>query len=280
MLRKTFKLLNDLRRLPTLLENVANAANAASASQAPASFTPSVNDPNRAPNPFYRVTVSHLSAFMGLSERAKAALDDMSRDEGFSGNADPSILSLIDALISGNAKTRVLQLGTLVGFSTVFVAGALQRVSNVTGSSVRLDTVDCDAPKQARAARYVNAAGFGDIVRFHDGFSTDQKIIDRLRDETYDVIFIDSSHNYSQTLIEIDIYWPKVRPGGYMLFHDAGSVAANYDPQKEGGVRKALDEWLAKRPTDLHSHMLLEPPYWANPCGAFWAVKAAPTAVS
>src|SRR3712207_5029404 len=102
MLRKTVKLLNDLRRLPVLLENATNAANAVAYSRQPVSFGPPVNDPARPPNPYYRATVSYLSAFTGLPERARAALDDMSRDESFSGNADPSILSLIDALISGN----------------------------------------------------------------------------------------------------------------------------------------------------------------------------------
>src|ERR687891_119434 len=90
----------------------------------------------RPEDPNYRNTVARLPAYEGMSTSAKRALALMSRDESFSGNADPSILSLLDALISGNDRTDVLQLGTLIGFSTIFLAASLERVRAATGAGV------------------------------------------------------------------------------------------------------------------------------------------------
>jgi predicted O-methyltransferase YrrM len=226
-------------------------------------------------SPYYAPTVARMPCYAGLSPAAKNALDAMSRDESFAGNADCSILNLIDALIAGNDAKRVLQLGTLIGFSTVILSSSLARVKAACGADVRLDTVDIDVEKHRRARDYLTRAGLEGIVRFLDGGSTAPDTLEQLRGETYDVVFVDASHNYVHTGREIDAYWPKVRPGGYMLFHDASEHARVYDPKGEGGVRRALDEWLRSPPPDLHARLLLEPPYWANPCGVFWAVKAA-----
>lgn len=35
-----------------------------------------------------------------------------------------------------------------------------------------------------------------------------------------DVLFIDTSHEYDQTFLELAAYWPRVRPGGVALLHD------------------------------------------------------------
>lgn len=42
-----------------------------------------------------------------------------------------------------------------------------------------------------------------------------------LRGRQADVVFCDSSHMYDHSLAEFDLYFPLLRPGGYLMFHDA-----------------------------------------------------------
>ena len=49
-----------------------------------------------------------------------------------------------------------------------------------------------------------------------------------------DVLFIDTSHSYGQTRAELDLYGPRVRPGGVILLHDTISYS---------GVADALTDW-------------------------------------
>jgi predicted O-methyltransferase YrrM len=58
-----------------------------------------------------------------------------------------------------------------------------------------------------------------------------------------DVVFIDTSHTFMQTLCEIDTYAPKVRAGGVMLFHDTELERPFESPVEDPPfpVRKAIE---------------------------------------
>jgi len=47
----------------------------------------------------------------------------------------------------------------------------------------------------------------------------DLEIADQLPDDV-DIVFIDTSHYFQQTAAELELYVPKVRPGGVLLLHD------------------------------------------------------------
>lgn len=51
------------------------------------------------------------------------------------------------------------------------------------------------------------------------GLDTDQTVIDQLPNQV-DVVFIDTTHYYQHTLYELELYVPRVRPGGRVLLHD------------------------------------------------------------
>jgi predicted O-methyltransferase YrrM len=59
-----------------------------------------------------------------------------------------------------------------------------------------------------------------------------------------DVVFIDTSHHYDQTVAELELFVPKVKPGGVVLLHDTelehpdGAAAWPAFP-----VRVAVDEY-------------------------------------
>jgi predicted O-methyltransferase YrrM len=63
-----------------------------------------------------------------------------------------------------------------------------------------------------------------------------------------DVVFIDTSHHYGQTLAELDRYVPKVKAGGVVLLHDTELERPDGAPDQDPPfpVRKAIDEYCGK----------------------------------
>jgi predicted O-methyltransferase YrrM len=61
-----------------------------------------------------------------------------------------------------------------------------------------------------------------------------------------DVVFIDTTHAYTQTLNELHAFWPRVKPGGVMLLHDTELDHPDASPPDDPmfPVRAAIDEWL------------------------------------
>lgn len=60
-----------------------------------------------------------------------------------------------------------------------------------------------------------------------------------LADETFDLVMLDTSHEYGDTCRELAAWLPKLRPGGILWAHD-------YDGPDSQGVRKAINElWEA-----------------------------------
>jgi len=64
------------------------------------------------------------------------------------------------------------------------------------------------------------------------------------------LILLDSSHQYDHTLRELDRWVPEMVPHSLMLLHDTSDFARSFDSEGEGGVRRALEEWSARR-TDV-----------------------------
>lgn len=49
---------------------------------------------------------------------------------------------------------------------------------------------------------------------------TSEEAAPSFRSGQFDVIFIDAQHDYEHCLQDIRLWWPKVRPGGYLCGHD------------------------------------------------------------
>ena len=56
-----------------------------------------------------------------------------------------------------------------------------------------------------------------------------------IRDGSPDFVFIDGDHTYEAVKADLDAWWPKVKPGGWLCGHDYGL--------NEFGVERAVDEW-------------------------------------
>lgn len=55
-------------------------------------------------------------------------------------------------------------------------------------------------------------------------------------DEQFDLVFIDAAHDYDNASRDIELWWPKVAPGGYLGGHD-------YRMDKAFGVVEAVSEF-------------------------------------
>jgi hypothetical protein len=60
-----------------------------------------------------------------------------------------------------------------------------------------------------------------------------------------DFVFIDADHSYEGVKADILLWWPKVRPGGYLCGHDWQHPEGHIDGEvKKWGVEKAVREFF------------------------------------
>lgn len=201
-----------------------------------------------------------------VSPKTCEVLQEIINHPYFPGSSDPPLLALIGTLLRIMQPQRLLQLGTHVGFSTIYFADILKH----NARPGQLITVDPDAVAGEYAQQWVTKANLTTDVIFLRGYSTDLAIAQQLHDfGQFDLIYLDSSHAYSTTLQELTLIFGEggwLRSSGCLLLHDAGEHAMQFDPTGSGGVRRAMQEWLAKYSERYH-HLILEPPLWPNACG-------------
>jgi predicted O-methyltransferase YrrM len=208
---------------------------------------------------------AELSRTTTLSPAARAVVDEIIGHPAFPGVTDPSVLGILSALVRVVQPQRVLQIGTYIGLSAV-VLGDVLSTNERPGS---LWTIDPDETAHALARTWVDACGMAELVTFIDGYSTDDHVVELVRQAgPFELIYLDSSHGYEGTLEELRIVFEDGRwlaDGGLLALHDAAVAAKQWDPTGEGGVRRALDEWRAA--SDDYDVLILEPPFWPNDCG-------------
>ena len=145
---------------------------------------------------------------------------------------------LIALLVRAVAATRVLEVGTLFGYSGVWIARELP-------PSGRLDTIEIEAFHADAAEDWFARAGLADRVTVHRGAAID--VLATLPGP-YDVAFIDADKgnypDYTRLALE------RLRPGGIMIADNAirrgrivdAGVSADID-----GIR-AMHDLLADDP--------------------------------
>jgi predicted O-methyltransferase YrrM len=157
-------------------------------------------------------------------------------------------MALVSGLVSGNGVRRVVQLGHYYGYSALLLGFALRRMGLETPG---LFTVDLDGAATDFTRRWIGKAGLDGVVAVVEGDSADPAMPARAREAlggAPEVVLVDSSHAYAHTLIELDLWAGELPPGGLILLHDASVFAQQFDPSGEGGVHRAIGEWLARSP--------------------------------
>lgn len=147
------------------------------------------------------------------------------RDEDLHGGVNPGDRRAIYCLIRALRPKNVLEIGTHIGMSSVFIARALASA----GNGGRLTTVDiynvndpgkgqwlkCGAKSSPRGL--LRQAGCEDIVTFSAGGALPHM---RATKEKYDFIFLDGDHSAAAVYREISAALQVLAPGGTILLHD------------------------------------------------------------
>lgn len=133
------------------------------------------------------------------------------------------------AVTDRNAK-QVIELGVRTGRSTAALLAAVEQ----TGGQVW--SCDVTGPK------------IDPLIAEHERWTIrigDDIAVADTAPEQCDVLFIDTSHDYGQTLAELDAYAPKVRAGGVILLHDTALQHPEADVSGfEYPVAKAMMDWM------------------------------------
>jgi len=142
-------------------------------------------------------------------------------------NSEPAVSAFLGELALRLRSGTIVELGSFVGWTSAHLALALQAMS-----SGRLHCVESDPQFIAVARRNLTRLGLADRVEFHPGLSLALEVLDGLP-RTCDLVFIDTSHRYEDTVREIDQYARRLAPGGCLALHDS---------IRWGGVRRAVRE--------------------------------------
>jgi predicted O-methyltransferase YrrM len=143
-------------------------------------------------------------------------------------NSEPSVGRFLGQLVFHRKMQTVIELGCFVGWTTAHLALGLQarggagRVYCVDYMQEYLDQMQANLRRQ-------NLEGRVTALR---GMSLEAHVLAGLPAQA-DLIFLDTSHAYPETLEEILAYAPRLASGGCLVLHDSISIS---------GVRRSLQE--------------------------------------
>ncbi len=172
---------------------------------------------------------------LALDENAKAGMPahDVSASQG----------KMLALFIAMTGASRVLEIGTLGGYSTIWVARALPEGG-------RLTTIEANERHAAVARSNIERAGLFDRVDLHVGAALDVlPNIEREIDTPFDLIFIDADKPNNPNYLEWSLKLS--RPGTVIIADNVVRGGAVADPDSEDanvrGVRAFLS-MVAKNP--------------------------------
>lgn len=135
----------------------------------------------------YEQVDAYVERLYGGDDDALAAADASLAEAGMPAiSVSPAQGRLLHTLVRLSGATRVLEIGTLAGYSTIWMARALARDG-------RLLSIEANADHVEVARRNISRAGLDDIVEIRHGPALD--VLPRLEADDrgpFDVVFIDA----------------------------------------------------------------------------------------
>jgi predicted O-methyltransferase YrrM len=148
---------------------------------------------------------------------------------------NPAAGRLLRVLVTALAPKRVVEIGTAIGFSTLWMASALP-------PGGRIDTIDPDRARTDRARRYWLRAGVTDRVRVVNEPAL--RVLPRLA-PGIDFVFIDAvKPEYGDYL---DALLPKMAPGGMITVDNvlwSGRIASGEHDENTDALRAFNEKFL------------------------------------
>lgn len=142
-------------------------------------------------------------------------------------NSEPSVARFLGELAVYQPAKTVIELGCFVGWTTAHMAQALKH-----GGGGSIYAVDPSKKYLETMLANLKRHSLESLVRPLQGLSEDPQVLEQVPQRA-DIIFIDTGHNYPQTLREVDLYAPRLSQRGLIVLHDSMSAP---------GVRNSLLE--------------------------------------
>ena len=201
--------------------------------------------------------MDHLSDYIiGLfapKDEVLAALREEADRTGLPpASVSPDAGRFLQVLLRAASASRVLEVGTLGGYSAIWMARALP-------PDGVLVTIERDDRYAAFAERYVERAGLARVVAVRRGRALD--VLPALDGQEFDLVFLDADRAPLPTYLEWALRL--VRPGGLIVAHNAllaGRVASAGAAADDEDVRAAR-EFNARIATDARLSSILVPAY-------------------
>jgi predicted O-methyltransferase YrrM len=200
--------------------------------------------------------LDHLSEYIaGLFAPEDELLASLREEADRTGLPPASISAdagrFLQVLLHAAAARRVLEVGTLGGYSAIWMARALP-------SNAALITIERDERHAAFAERYAQRAGLGAVISVRRGRALD--VLPALDGEEFDLVFLDADRAPLPTYMDWAIRL--VRPGGLIVAHNAllGGRVATMSSTDDEDVR-AVRELNTRVASDPRVSSILVPAY-------------------
>lgn len=182
----------------------------------------------------------YITSLFARDDDVLAALREAADREGLPPISIGAVTGrLLQVLISAVRAERVLEVGTLGGYSAIWMARALPR-------SGRLVTIEIDERHADFARRYFTRAGLDDRIEVRVGRALD--VLPAFDGERFDVVFLDADKEPLPTYLDWSLRL--LRPGGLLVADNALWGGRVLDPTTEDEGTRGVREFNRRLATD------------------------------
>jgi caffeoyl-CoA O-methyltransferase len=179
------------------------------------------------PEDIERYAEAHTTQPSELLRRlAEETRETLERPQMLTGTIEGRFLEM---LVAATGARRVLELGTYSGYSAISMASALPPGGHI-------DTCEVDEQNAAVARRYIDEAGYADLITIHMGPA--RETIERLEGE-FDFVFIDADKvnyvNYYEALL------PRLAERGLMAIDNTLWSGRVVEPDQDESTRAIVE---------------------------------------
>lgn len=144
-------------------------------------------------------------------------------------------LEVVDKILTEIKPTRILEIGTAVGYSAMCFSEYLQ-------TNGKIDTIERDADRVAEARTNIKNVGVEDKINIYEGDAVE--ILPTLN-EKYDVVFIDAAKGKYPFFLKEALRM--IKPNGVILADNIlykGYVMSDYNKHKQRTAVRNLREYV------------------------------------
>ena len=144
-------------------------------------------------------------------------------------------LEVVDKILKEIKPTRILEIGTAVGYSAMCFSEYLE-------SNGKIDTIERDTERVAEARINIEKVGVANLINIYEGDAVE--ILPTL-DEKYDMVFIDAAKGKYPFFLQQALRM--IKPNGVILADNIlykGYVMSDYNKHKQRTAVRNLREYV------------------------------------